>query len=447
MRRRLPRAGDGHPGDAVDRLGRENGGMRGERHGRTAAIGRFVGRVTSLPELPAAGAALLGFAAMVETVLRDAVSSALLPAALLLAVCATAPVALLRSRPVSAAVITTAAVTLTLALYPRPPIAVLVAEVATLYLVGRRRRATVAAWFTPPFVVYALLGPPGDGIDGRMFAFAVAAATIGATGAGAAVRVRAEAAVRDESSQAMAKALLAYAARGERARIARELHDVVAHHISMIAVQAETARLTTPDLPPDGAKRLLAIGDTARAALTEMRRLLGVLRDDTEEPAVTGQRRTPQPGLRQLTDLLDEARNSTGAGARLLVRGRVIPLDPGVQLTTYRIVQEALTNVRRHAPGAAVDVELAYTSDALRVRVRDNGPGLAPGRAGKVGHGLLGMRERVATVNGELWTGSTPNGGGFLVDAVLPLPREATPVTAADHRRAATAVEPAGTDG
>jgi signal transduction histidine kinase len=217
----------------------------------------------------------------------------------------------------------------------------------------------------------------------------------------------------------------------------------------MIAVQAETARLTTPGLPPDGAKRLLAIGDTARAALTEMRRLLGVLREDAEEPGVTGPNRTPQPGLRQLTELLDEARDSTGAGARLLVSGRVVPLDPGVQLTTYRIVQEALTNVRRHAPGAAVDVELAYTSDALRVRVRDNGPGPAPGRPSDAGHGLLGMRERVATLNGELWTGPAP-GGGFLVDAVLPLPEEepsATPVAAGpdDHRCTRTLVGSTGT--
>ncbi|WP_073837549.1 sensor histidine kinase [Micromonospora sp. CB01531] len=407
--------------------------MEGDAHGRSAAaVGAFVGRVTDLPELPAVAAALLGFAAMVETVLLGVVSGALLPAALFLAVCAAAPVAQLRTQPVWAAATTTAATALTLALYPRPPIAVLVAELTALCLVGRRRRATVAGWFVLPFVVYAILGPPGGGLDGRMFALAVAAATVGAAGVGVAVRARAEAAAHDESRQTMAKTLLAYAARGERARIARELHDVVAHHISMIAVQAETARLTTPGLPPDGAKRLLAIGDTARAALTEMRRLLGVLREDVEESAGTRPARAPQPGLRQLTELLDEVRDSTGAGTRLLVRGQIVPLDPGVQLTTYRIVQEALTNVRRHAPGAAVDVELTYARDALRVRVRDNGPGPVPGQLSGAGHGLLGMCERVATLGGELWTGPAP-GGGFLVDAVLPLPEEApsaTPVPA-----------------
>ncbi|MEU4555209.1 histidine kinase [Micromonospora violae] len=404
--------------------------MEADAHRWPAAARRFVGRVTGLPELPAAAAALLGFTAMGETVLSGVVSDALLPAALLLALCATAPVALLATQPIWATTMTTAATSLLLALHPRPPIAALIAEVAALWLLGRCRRAVVAGWFVLPFVGYAILGPPDGGRDGRIVALVVAAVTVAAAGAGAAARARAEATARDESREAMAKTLLAHAARGERARIARELHDVVAHHISKIAVQAEAARLATPGLPPDGAKRLLAIGDTARAALTEMRRLLGVLRHDDEEPDATGPNRTPQPGLRQLTDLLDEARDSTGAGVRLLVSGRIVPLDPGVQLTTYRIVQEALTNVRRHAPGAAVDVELTYTNDALRVRVRDNGPGPIPGRPSGTGHGQLGMRERVATLGGELRTGPAP-GGGFLVDAVLPLPENpsAAPAT------------------
>ncbi|MEO3746593.1 sensor histidine kinase [Plantactinospora sp. B5E13] len=414
--------------------------MEGRAHRWPAAVGRIVGRVTGLPELPAVAAAVLGFTAMAETVLPGVVSDALLPAALLLALCATAPVALLPTQPVWAVTATTAAASLMLALYPRPPIAALVAEIAALYVLGRSRRVTVAGWFVLPFVVYAILGPPGGGRDGRISALVIAAVAVGTAGAGAAVRTRAVVTARDESREAMAKTLLAYAARGERARIARELHDVVAHHISKIAVQAEAARLATPGLPPEGAKRLLAIGDTARAALTEMRRLLGVLRDD-EEAGVIEPYRTPQPGLRQLTELLDEARESTGAGVRLLVSGHIVPLDPGVQLTTYRIVQEALTNARRHAPGAAVDVELAYTSDVLRVRVRDNGPGPVPGRRSGTGHGLLGMRERVATLRGELWTGAAP-GGGFLVNAVLPLPEEAAPVPAEPdhHRRARTLV-------
>jgi len=143
----------------------------------------------------------------------------------------------------------------------------------------------------------------------------------------------------------------------------------------MIAVQAETARLTTPGMPAAGARQLSAIGDTARAALTEMRRLLGVLREDTKTDATV---RQPQPGLQQLNELLDEARDASGSGIRLIVRGPMTPLDPGVELAAYRIIQEALTNARRHAEGAAVDVELHYTAGALRLRVRDNGPGPPP---------------------------------------------------------------------
>jgi signal transduction histidine kinase len=196
----------------------------------------------------------------------------------------------------------------------------------------------------------------------------------------------------------------------------------VRDHVSMIVVQAETARLVTPGMPPAGAQQLSAIGDTARAALTEMRRLLGVLREDGGEPAAE---RQPQPGLAQLNELLDEARDVSGIGARLIARGWLTPLDPGVELAAYRIVQEALTNARRHAPGAAVDVELNFAPDFLYVRIRDNGPGPAAGLdRPAAGHGLLGMRERAAAVGGEFRVGPAP-GGGFLVEATLPAKAEA----------------------
>ena len=143
-----------------------------------------------------------------------------------------------------------------------------------------------------------------------------------------------------------------------------------------------------------------------------------------------GADRHPQPGLRQLNELLDEARSASGAAARLIVSGPPVTLDPGVELAAYRIVQEALTNARRHAPGAAVDVELRYTTDALRLRIRDNGPGpplasaLAPVPAREAGgHGLAGMRERAAAAGGDLQTGAAP-GGGFLIDATLPAKAE-----------------------
>jgi signal transduction histidine kinase len=241
--------------------------------------------------------------------------------------------------------------------------------------------------------------------------------------AGIAQQARREALAHSAARQAVAGTLLEHTARGERARIARELHDVVAHHISMIAVQAETARLATPGMPAAGAQRLLQIGDTARASLTEMRRLLGVLREDAvDEPGADrgGADRQPQPGLHQLYELVDEARSASGAATRLIVSGPPATVDPGVELAAYRIVQEALTNTRRHAPGAAVDVELRHTSDALRLRIRDNGPG--PSRKAD-GHGLAGMRERAAAAGGDLRTGAAP-GGGFLIEATLPVKEE-----------------------
>ena len=276
-----------------------------------------------------------------------------------------------------------------------------------------------------PFLVLALAGRGG--------AAAVLLAWGGpaAAGAGIAVRARREARTRTAAGEALANTMLAHTARGERARIARELHDVVAHHISMVAVQAETARLTTPGLPAAGAHRFAEIGDTARAGLTEMRRLLGVLREDAEDAGAIVADRHPLPGLPQLAELVDAARDASGAGIRLIVSGPVTEFDPGVELAAYRIVQEALTNARRHAPGAAVDVELCYADDALRLRVRDNGPGPAgsheipeterymPADLAGGGHGLLGMRERTLAVGGTLWTGPAP-GGGFLVEAVLP---------------------------
>ena len=159
----------------------------------------------------------------------------------------------------------------------------------------------------------------------------------------------------------------------ERARIARELHDIVAHHLSVIAVQSETARLTSPRLSADARRRFEAIGATARDALTETRRLLGVLREDVGgEPD-----RAPQPGLDQLPDLIDTARDA-GAKIRLIMQGKVVPLPVGTDLAAFRIVQEALTNARRHAPGTDIDVELSYGDDLLLIHVRDHGPG--PGR-------------------------------------------------------------------
>jgi signal transduction histidine kinase len=279
--------------------------------------------------------------------------------------------------------------------------------VAALYRCGRGPAPLLGV----PYVIFGVFDP-------RPLTVLLAAAAPAAGWAGAARRARASARRHEAARQAVAARLVEHTARGERARLARELHDVVAHHISMIAVQAETARLTTPGLPAAGATRLAEIGDTARAGLTEMRRLLGVLRADAADD---GPQRHPQPGLDQLVELLDGARLAAGGGTRLIVSGPPAALDPGVELAAYRIVQEALTNARRHAPGAAVDVELHYTDAWLRLRVRDNGPGPQPAPAG--GHGLTGMRERAAAAGGALTAGPGP-GVGFLVEATLPVKAE-----------------------
>jgi signal transduction histidine kinase len=199
----------------------------------------------------------------------------------------------------------------------------------------------------------------------------------------------------------------------ERARIARELHDIVAHHLSVIAVQCETARLTSPRLSADARARFEAIAATARDALTETRRLLGVLREDVGGEAD----RAPQPGLDGLPELVDTARDA-GARIRLIMQGKAVPLPAGIDLAAYRIVQEALTNARRHAPAADVDVEVSYGEETLLLRVRDHGPGLPNGEL-DAGHGLVGMRDR-ATIAGGTFSCGAADGGGFVVEATLP---------------------------
>jgi signal transduction histidine kinase len=289
-------------------------------------------------------------------------------------------------------------------------VAGIAAQVTVAYLVGARRRRLASVLLALPFLFAAVAVPAGQGRFSNVLLLVL---VIAALAFGDARRQRSQAiAERDETRRAMTDTLRHQAATQERARIARELHDVVAHHVSMVAVQAETARLTTPDMPPEGRDRLAAIGDTARDALVEMRRLLGVLRTDVPGEA----ERAPQPGLDGLERLVEEAR-AAGTTVRLTVRGDVVALAPGVDLTAYRIVQEALTNARRHAPGAAVDVVVVYRDDAVRVRVSDDGPGPAGGEGG---HGLLGMHERVAMVGGRLRIGPADGTRGFAVEAELP---------------------------
>jgi signal transduction histidine kinase len=204
----------------------------------------------------------------------------------------------------------------------------------------------------------------------------------------------------------------------ERLRLARELHDVVAHSISMIAVQSGVGAHVADTQPKEAAKALAAIEATSRAAMTELRRLLGVLRQDSEPQGSL----SPVPGLADLDSLLAEVAKA-GLAVKLQVHGARPPLPAGVDLSAYRIVQEALTNVVKHAGPARAQVVVGYYDREVTVEILDDGGGAATstgeGRA-ETGHGLIGMRERVAAFGGDLEAGPGPD-GGFRVAARLPL--------------------------
>ncbi|MCX5146278.1 sensor histidine kinase [Streptomyces sp. NPDC048550] len=222
----------------------------------------------------------------------------------------------------------------------------------------------------------------------------------------------------EKEREAQAKVAVA----AERARIARELHDVVAHNVSVMVVQADGAAYVM-DVAPDQAKEALqTISGTGRQALAEMRRLLGVLR--TGEPQES-EDYVPQPDVEQIEVLVEQVR-AAGLTVDFEVEGAPRRLPSGVELTAYRIVQEALTNTRKHGgPDAKASVRLVYFDDGLGLLVEDDGRGAAhelyeDGGADGAGHGLIGMRERIGMVGGTLDAGPRP-GGGFRISALLPL--------------------------
>ena len=197
----------------------------------------------------------------------------------------------------------------------------------------------------------------------------------------------------------------------ERTRIARELHDIVAHSVSMMVVQAGAAEQVVDDDPAFVRRALETIRSTGTDALSEMRRVVAILREVDEPGALE-----PQPGLDSVEDLVADAR-SAGLVAELDIVGHPRPLPAGVDLAAYRIVQEALTNVRRHGAASTVRVGLAYGEADVRIEVSDDGVGAADPVGG---NGLIGMRERAALYGGSVEAG-TRNGGGFMVRAVLPV--------------------------
>lgn len=220
----------------------------------------------------------------------------------------------------------------------------------------------------------------------------------------------------------------------ERVRIARELHDVVAHHMAVINVQAGLARFVFDSDARTAREALATIADAGGEALAELRRMLGLLRadgvDGTDGSGEHGAATEPTPGLDRLEEMVERVR-AGGVPVDLIVRGEPRPLPPGVQLCVYRVVQEALTNVLKHAPGAAATVELSYRTGEMAVSVTDDGHGKERGRgvdpdrmAGLGGHGLIGMRERAKLYGGTIVVGPRRE-GGFGVHLTLPTSEQA----------------------
>jgi signal transduction histidine kinase len=302
-------------------------------------------------------------------------------------------------------------------------------------------RFRLAAWVSVPLaglVVasgFPMVLPPGR-LPGRVFALLGLLPVLYVGQAVQQWRSRArESQARLERLQAEHEAATALALAAERARIASELHDVVTHNVSVMIVQAGAARHVLTDSPGAATDALLAVESSGRAAMAELRHLLGLLSpvaDGEDSALAAGQNADqlhPQPGLRQLQSLTDRVR---AAGLEVELRSGVAPPDlpPGLDLTAYRVIQEALTNVLKHAGAAQATVSVDRQRDRLAVCVSDPGarqPGPGPGSALRAdaavpgtGRGLLGLRERVALYGGELTAGPLP-GGGWQVRASLPL--------------------------
>jgi signal transduction histidine kinase len=295
------------------------------------------------------------------------------------------------------------------------PVTAWLAMVVVLFLVGARceRRVALGAGLVTGLGVIL----PAVVIAGMPFWFALilsgiiaivlvfADALSGRYAAEASLAEQAALRQRDLARQAVLE---------ERARIARDLHDVLAHHMSVIALQSEAAPYKIQDLPPAGRQTFAVIRDAAREALAETRRVVGLLRQDDEGAP----ERFPRPGLDRLDELVEGALHA-GLDVESRVVGIPRPLSAGTDLSAYRIVQEALSNAARYAPGASVQVRIRYGEEQLFVSVVDDGAAATVVSEPGGGHGLIGMRERVTMLGGTLSAGPGES-AGFAVAAELP---------------------------
>jgi signal transduction histidine kinase len=326
----------------------------------------------------------------------------------------TVPIAMRRYRPLAVLAVTVSAQTLLLLFSSRVqvPLGVIVA----LYTVASRCERPVsiraASWAAVPITVGVIVNSSTGGIIPKLALFGIAWVV------GDNVRTRraylAELEDRAARLEREREERAERAVIDERTRIARELHDVIAHNVSVMVVQASAGEDVFDTDPARARESLSAVASTGRAALTELRRLLGVIRADDDHAGYA-----PQPGIEYLDELVGQIRE-TGLTVELSVLGEPRELPEGVGLCAYRIVQEALTNTLKHADASEAQVSVRYVADALELQVTDDGRAAPLVNGDTTGHGLIGMRERVALFGGELWVGARA-GRGFEVSARLPL--------------------------
>ena len=326
------------------------------------------------------------------------------------------PLALRRVAPLAVLVFVSAGSVLTA---PDSPViwiqvcAVGLASFTTGERAADRTRSAVAVIAVAAFMALGLIAQDADPIEGLVLPFVVLVPTwlLGDV-------LRTRRVDGDRRAEAIERSLrereerLRAAAAEERRHVARELHDVIAHAVSVMVIQAGAARQVLRSSPDQAEVSLLAAEATGREAMTELRRFLGALSDDDEAAGLA-----PQPGIAELPALLDRVREA-GLPASLEVDGSPRSVPPSLDVTAYRIVQEALTNALRYARQAATLVRLSWESDQLRLEILDDGP--ATGAAEGSGHGLIGMSERATLVGGRLEAGPRV-GGGYAVRAWLPL--------------------------
>jgi signal transduction histidine kinase len=358
----------------------------------------------------------LTVAVELELILSDRGTPARAVAALLI----TVPLVFRLRFPVAVLALVVAGTVVGAALGANPvtgPIFPVIAVLLALYAVGSRATgARLTAGGVVSFIglLAASLVASRDVGGALLIAILVTAAGLVVGGALGVLRFESDLfAERESELERERDALARVAVADERRRIARELHDVIGHSISVMGVQAGAVRSVLREDQHRERESLLSVERTGREAVGEMRRLIGLLR--TQEDAVGD----PVPSLRRVEQLVGDMRDA-GLDARLSVHGDLSVLPPGVDLAGYRILQEALTNALKHAPGAQVGATVTCSGKALEINVIDDGSTTPRSADNHVGHGLVGMRERVTLYGGELITGSTP-GGGFAVRARIPL--------------------------